>query len=198
MIKYIFLFFITMIKVETKELPNINTSSLEEGQEIAILGGGCFWCTEAVFEKIDGVSDVVSGYAGGKSKNPTYKEICTGKSGHAEVIKITFNPKVLSYAKILEIFGKCHDTTTLNRQGADVGTQYRSTIMYINESQKSIAEKWKQDLNEQISSPVVTEIVKAPTFYVAEEYHQDYYARNPNQGYCNFVIRPKLKKLNLE
>ena len=191
-------FFITMIKVETKELPNINTSSLEEGQEIAILGGGCFWCTEAVFEKIDGVSDVVSGYAGGKSKNPTYKEICTGKSGHAEVIKITFNPKVLSYAKILEIFGKCHDTTTLNRQGADVGTQYRSTIMYLNESQKSIAEKWKQDLNEQISSPVVTEIVKAPTFYVAEEYHQDYYARNPNQGYCNFVIRPKLKKLNLE
>ena len=198
MIKYILFFFITMIKVETKELPNINTSSLEEGQEIAILGGGCFWCTEAVFEKIDGVSDVVSGYAGGKSKNPTYKEICTGKSGHAEVIKITFNPKVLSYAKILEIFGKCHDTTTLNRQGADVGTQYRSTIMYLNESQKSIAEKWKQDLNEQISSPVVTEIVKAPTFYVAEEYHQDYYARNPNQGYCNFVIRPKLKKLNLE
>ena len=198
MIKCILLFFITMIKVETNELPNINTSSLEEGQEIAILGGGCFWCTEAVFEKIDGVSDVVSGYAGGKSKNPTYKEICTGKSGHAEVIKITFNPKVLSYAKILEIFGKCHDTTTLNRQGADVGTQYRSTIMYLNESQKSIAEKWKQDLNEQISLPVVTEIVKAPTFYVAEEYHQDYYARNPNQGYCNFVIRPKLKKLNLE
>ena len=198
MINYILLFFITMIKVETKELPNINTSSLEEGQEIAILGGGCFWCTEAVFEKIDGVSDVVSGYAGGKSKNPTYKEICTGKSGHAEVIKITFSPKVLSYAKILEIFGKCHDTTTLNRQGADVGTQYRSTIMYLNESQKSIAEKWKLDLNEQISLPVVTEIVKAPTFYVAEEYHQDYYARNPNQGYCNFVIRPKLKKLNLE
>ena len=187
-----------MIKVETKELPNINTSSLEEAQEIAILGGGCFWCTEAVFEKIDGVSDVVSGYAGGKSKNPTYKEICTGKSGHAEVIKITFNPKVLSYAKILEIFGKCHDTTTLNRQGADVGTQYRSTIMYLNETQKSIAEKWKQDFNEQLSSPVVTEIVKAPTFYAAEEYHQDYYARNPNQGYCNFVIRPKLKKLNLE
>ena len=198
MISYILLFFITMIKVETKELPNINTSSLEEAQEIAILGGGCFWCTEAVFEKIDGVSDVVSGYAGGKSKNPTYKEICTGKSGHAEVIKITFNPKVLSYAKILEIFGKCHDTTTLNRQGADVGTQYRSTIMYLNETQKSIAEKWKQDFNEQLSSPVVTEIVKAPTFYAAEEYHQDYYARNPNQGYCNFVIRPKLKKLNLE
>jgi peptide-methionine (S)-S-oxide reductase len=198
MIQYFLLFLITMITVESKEVPDINTTSLEEAQEVAILGGGCFWCTEAVFEKIGGVTDVVSGYAGGKSKNPTYKEICTGKSGHAEVIRITFNSKVLSYTKILEIFGKCHDTTTLNRQGADVGTQYRSTIMYLNETQKSIAEKWKQDFNKRLSSPVVTEIVEAPTFYVAEEYHQDYYARNPNQGYCNFVIRPKLKKLNLE
>lgn len=198
MIQYFLLFLITMITVESKEVPDINTASLEEAQEVAILGGGCFWCTEAVFEKIGGVTDVVSGYAGGKSKNPTYKEICTGKSGHAEVIRITFNSKVLSYTKILEIFGKCHDTTTLNRQGADVGTQYRSTIMYLNETQKSIAEKWKQDFNKRLSSPVVTEIVEAPTFYVAEEYHQDYYARNPNQGYCNFVIRPKLKKLNLE
>ena len=198
MIQYFLLFLITMITVESKEVPDINTTSLEEAQEVAILGGGCFWCTEAVFEKIGGVTGVVSGYAGGKSKNPTYKEICTGKSGHAEVIRITFNSKVLSYTKILEIFGKCHDTTTLNRQGADVGTQYRSTIMYLNETQKSIAEKWKQDFNKRLSSPVVTEIVEAPTFYVAEEYHQDYYARNPNQGYCNFVIRPKLKKLNLE
>ncbi len=198
MIQYIFLFLITMITVKSKEVSDINTTSLEKAQEVAILGGGCFWCTEAVFEKIGGVTDVVSGYAGGKSKNPTYKEICTGKSGHAEVIRITFNTKVLSYTKILEIFGKCHDTTTLNRQGADIGTQYRSTIMYLNETQKSIAEKWKQDFNKRLSSPVVTEIVEAPTFYVAEEYHQDYYARNPNQGYCNFVIRPKLKKLNLE
>ncbi len=198
MIQYLFLFLITMITVKSKEVSDINTTSLEEAQEVAILGGGCFWCTEAVFEKIGGVTDVVSGYAGGKSKNPTYKEICTGKSGHAEVIRITFNTKVLSYTKILEIFGKCHDTTTLNRQGADIGTQYRSTIMYLNETQKSIAEKWKQDFNKRLSSPVVTEIVEAPTFYVAEEYHQDYYARNPNQGYCNFVIRPKLKKLNLE
>lgn len=198
MIQYLILFLITMITVKSKEVSDINTTSLEEAQEVAILGGGCFWCTEAVFEKIGGVTDVVSGYAGGKSKNPTYKEICTGKSGHAEVIRITFNTKVLSYTKILEIFGKCHDTTTLNRQGADIGTQYRSTIMYLNETQKSIAEKWKQDFNKRLSSPVVTEIVEAPTFYVAEEYHQDYYARNPNQGYCNFVIRPKLKKLNLE
>ena len=198
MIQYLFLFLITMITVKSKEVSDINTTSLEKAQEVAILGGGCFWCTEAVFEKIGGVTDVVSGYAGGKSKNPTYKEICTGKSGHAEVIRITFNTKVLSYTKILEIFGKCHDTTTLNRQGADIGTQYRSTIMYLNETQKSIAEKWKQDFNKRLSSPVVTEIVEAPTFYVAEEYHQDYYARNPNQGYCNFVIRPKLKKLNLE
>ena len=198
MIQYFFLCILTMITVKSKEVSDINTTSLKEAQEVAILGGGCFWCTEAVFEKIGGVTDVVSGYAGGKSKNPTYKEICTGKSGHAEVIRITFNTKVLSYTKILEIFGKCHDTTTLNRQGADIGTQYRSTIMYLNEKQKSIAEKWKQDFNKRLSSPVVTEIIEAPTFYVAEEYHQDYYARNPNQGYCNFVIRPKLKKLNLE
>ena len=197
-ISYYLLFLLTMITVNSKEVPDINITGSEVVQEVAIIGGGCFWCTEAVFEKIGGVLEVVSGYAGGKSKNPTYKEICTGKSGHAEVIRITFNAKILSYAKILDIFGKCHDTTTLNRQGADVGTQYRSTIMYLNETQKSIAEKWKQEFNNRLPSPVVTEIVKAPIFYVAEEYHQDYYARNPNQGYCNFVIRPKLKKLNLE
>lgn len=165
---------------------------------IAILGGGCFWCTEAVFEKIKGVSEVVSGYAGGKNENPTYKEICTGTTGHAEVIKIVFDPKVVSYEKILEIFGLCHDPTTLNRQGADVGTQYRSTIMYLNEEQKRIAEEWKKKWGDKFEDPAVTEIVKAPIFYKAEEYHQDYYRKNPNQGYCSYVIRPKLKKLNLE
>ena len=170
----------------------------EISYEFAILGGGCFWCTEAVFEKIEGVATVVSGYAGGASTNPTYKEICTGKSGHAEVIKIKFNPAVITFAKILDIFGKCHDPTTLNRQGADVGTQYRSTIMYLTEDQKSQAKLWKKKLSLTLPVPVVTEIVKAPIFYEAEEYHQNYYQRNPNQGYCNFVIRPKLKKLNLE
>ena len=164
----------------------------------AIIGGGCFWCTEAVFEQVDGVKEVISGYAGGKIPNPTYKQICTGLTGHAEVIKIIFDTKVVSYEKLLNIFGDAHDPTTLNRQGADVGTQYRSTIMYLNDSQKEIATKWKSSLSSKLVDPVVTEIVPAPTFYKAEEYHQDYYERNPNQGYCNFVIRPKLKKLNLE
>lgn len=166
--------------------------------EICILGGGCFWCTEAVYEKIEGISDVISGYAGGKIPNPTYKQICTGTTGHAEVIKITFDPSTISYAKILEIFGNCHDPTTLNRQGADVGTQYRSTIMYLNDKQKETALEWKAKLSEKLVDPVVTEIVPSPVFYPAEDYHQDYYRKNPSQGYCTFVIRPKLKKLNLE
>ena len=166
--------------------------------ETAIIGGGCFWCTEAVFEKVDGVKEAISGYAGGKIPNPTYKQICTGLTGHAEVIKIIYDPKIISFEKILNIFGDAHDPTTLNRQGADVGTQYRSTIMYLNSSQKEIATEWKSSLSAKYVDPVVTEIVPAPTFYKAEEYHQDYYDRNPNQGYCNFVIRPKLKKLNLE
>ena len=167
-------------------------------EEVAILGGGCFWCTEAVFEMIGGVKDVVSGYAGGTTKNPTYREICTGNSGHAEVIRIVYDPTVVSYQKILSIFAECHDPTTLNRQGRDVGTQYRSTIMYLSEEQKENAIAWKKKLTEKYFDPVVTEIVEAPVFYPAEEYHQDYYKKNPNEGYCSFVIRPKLKKLKLE
>jgi len=187
------------MNAEKKDSSSISgNKDREVAYEFAILGGGCFWCTEAVLEKIEGVASVVSGYAGGASTNPTYKEICTGKSGHAEVIKIKFNPAVITFAKILDIFGKCHDPTTLNRQGADVGTQYRSTIMYLTEDQKSLAQLWKKNLSLILPVPVVTEIVKAPIFYEAEEYHQNYYQRNPNQGYCNFVIRPKLKKLNLE
>ena len=177
---------------------NKPTKEVPKKEEVAILGGGCFWCTEAVFEMIDGVKDVVSGYAGGASKNPTYKEICTGNSGHAEVIRIVYDPSVISFQKILSIFGECHDPTTLNRQGADVGTQYRSTIMYLSEEQKESALAWKKKLTEKYIDPVVTEIVEAPVFYPAEDYHQDYYKKNPNQGYCTFVIRPKLKKLNLE
>ena len=170
----------------------------EVNMETIVLGGGCFWCTEAVFEKLDGIKDVISGYAGGEILNPTYKQICTGNTGHAEVIKITFNPSVISLTRILDIFGDCHDPTTLNRQGADVGTQYRSTIMYLSEKQKELAIQWKTKLNKKLEDPVVTEIVAVPVFYSAEEYHQDYYRKNPNEGYCNFVIRPKLKKLNLE
>ncbi|MBT5717884.1 MAG: peptide-methionine (S)-S-oxide reductase MsrA [Opitutae bacterium] len=166
--------------------------------ETSILGGGCFWCTEAVYERIDGIKDVISGYAGGEIANPTYKQICTGKTGHAEVIKIISDPTIISYSRILEIFGDCHNPTTLNRQGADKGTQYRSTIMYLSESQKKLAQKWKDELSQKFEDPIVTEIVPAPVFYTAEDYHQDYYRKNPNQGYCSFVIRPKLKKLNLE
>lgn len=184
-------------EITSKPYPSV-TEKNNEQLETTIIGGGCFWCTEAVFEKVDGVKEAISGYAGGKNPNPTYKEICTGLTGHAEVIKILFDPAKISFREILEIFGDAHDPTTLNRQGADVGTQYRSTIMYLNESQKQAAEKWKIQLNAKLQDPVVTEIVPAPKFYEAEKYHQDYYEKNPNQGYCNFVIRPKLKKLNLE
>ncbi len=184
-------------EITSNTLPTVSEKNNEQ-LESAIIGGGCFWCTEAVFEKVDGVKEAISGYAGGKNPNPTYKEICTGLTGHAEVIKILFDPAKISFREILEIFGDAHDPTTLNRQGADVGTQYRSTIMYLNESQKQTAEKWKIQLNAKLQDPVVTEIVPAPKFYEAEKYHQDYYEKNPNQGYCNFVIRPKLKKLNLE
>jgi peptide-methionine (S)-S-oxide reductase len=185
-----------LLKVNSKKSEEIakNNSSME----ISIIGGGCFWCTEAVFERIEGIKDVVSGYAGGEVLNPTYKQICTGTTGHAEVIKITFDPSIISFSKILNLFGECHDPTTLNRQGADVGTQYRSTIMYLSDEQKNIATEWKNRLSQKLEDPVVTEIVPAPIFYPAEDYHQDYYKKNPNQGYCSFVIRPKLKKLNLE
>jgi peptide-methionine (S)-S-oxide reductase len=180
-------------------LPFKNSDMKEENStEFALIGGGCFWCTEAVFEQLDGVIEVISGYAGGQTDHPTYKEICTGETGHAEVIRIKFAPQIISYLEILEIFGKAHDPTTLNRQGADVGTQYRSTIMYYNKDQQEIAQLWKERLTLIFEDPVVTEIVPAPRFFPAEEYHQDYYTKNPNQGYCSFVIRPKLKKLGLE
>ena len=170
----------------------------DRNMETSILGGGCFWCTEAVFERVEGVKEVISGYAGGDILNPTYEQICTGTTGHAEVIKIIYEPSVIPYEKILQIFAECHDPTTLNRQGADVGTQYRSTIMYLSESQENAAKLWKESLSSKYENPVVTEIVPAPKFYQAEEYHQDYYTKNPNQGYCSVVIRPKLKKLKLE
>ena len=186
-------------KVDKDEhVTNIQTKPLDSKNQFALIGGGCFWCTEAVFEQIDGIMSVISGYAGGQIKNPTYKDICTGKTGHAEVIKIQFDPKTVSFSQILEIFGNAHDPTTLNRQGADVGTQYRSTIMFYDEKQKKEAELWKEKLTSKLVDSVVTEIVPAPKFYPAEEYHQDYYAKNPEQGYCSFVIRPKLKKLGLE
>ena len=169
-----------------------------EGRQVATFGCGCFWCTEAVFELLNGVESVVSGYAGGAKPNPTYEEICTGETGHAEVVKITFNPTKVSYETLLETFGKCHDPTTLNRQGADVGTQYRSVIMYHDESQKAAAEKWKVEVAKEFVDPIVTEITATPAFFPAEESHQDFFRKNPYQGYCSFVIRPKLEKLKLD
>ena len=164
--------------------------------ETATFGGGCFWCTEAIFKSLKGVELVESGYSGGKTKNPTYKEVCTGETGHAEVIQITFNPKVISFRELLEVFWETHDPTTLNRQGADVGTQYRSAVFYHSPEQKETAEKYKAELNKEkvFNAPIVTEITAFDKFYKAENYHQDYFANNRSQGYCQFVIVPKIEK----
>lgn len=169
-----------------------------DGGGQATLGAGCFWCTEAVFQRLPGVVSVMPGYAGGTKPNPTYEEVCTGKTGHAEVAQITFDPSKISYEKLLEVFWEAHDPTTLNRQGADVGTQYRSAIFYHNEKQKLAAEKSKAEAQKLFDDPIVTEIHSLTNFYKAENYHQDYYKNNPNAPYCVFVIKPKLKKLKLE
>jgi peptide-methionine (S)-S-oxide reductase len=163
--------------------------------ELATYGGGCFWCVEAVFQRLDGVKKVVSGYAGGKTENPTYKQICAGDTGHAEVIQIEFDPKKISYSDLLDLFWLAHDPTTLNRQGADRGTQYRSIILYHDERQKQLAEASKKNAAGQFRDPIVTEITALTKFYKAEDYHQNYYNDNPNAPYCQFVIRPKLDKL---
>lgn len=167
-----------------------------DGIEKATFGSGCFWCTEAVFERVNGVMSVVSGYSGGSVENPTYEQVCTGKTGHAEVIQITYDPKIINYPELLEILWRTHDPTTLNRQGNDVGTQYRSVIFYHSEEQKKLAEEYRKKLDESGAwdKPIVTEIVQFKNFYKAEDYHQNYYENNPNQGYCAFVIAPKLEK----
>ena len=164
--------------------------------QLATVGGGCFWCTEAVFQEVKGVEKVVSGYAGGNAPGrPTYREICSGLTGHAEVIQITFDANVISYADLLVIFMTTHDPTTLNRQGADVGTQYRSVIFYHNKEQNEIAETVVTVLAPYFDSKIVTEISEIPIFYEAEDYHQNYYRNNTSQGYCSYVITPKLTKL---
>ncbi|MDX1363887.1 peptide-methionine (S)-S-oxide reductase MsrA [Arenibacter latericius] len=164
--------------------------------ELATFGGGCFWCVEAVFQEVEGVEKVISGYTGGQAPGkPTYREVCSGLTGHAEVVQLTFNPQIISYEDILIIFMTTHDPTTLNRQGADVGTQYRSVIYYHNEEQKKIAQGVKQKMSDYYSEPIVTEISPKSIFYEAEEDHQDYYRNNKTQGYCRAVISPKLAKL---
>jgi peptide-methionine (S)-S-oxide reductase len=162
--------------------------------ELATLGGGCFWCTEAVFQMLPGVKSVTSGYAGGVTENPTYEEVCRGTTGHAEVIQVAFDPGVVSYERVLEVFWEAHDPTTLNRQGADTGTQYRSIILYHDARQRELAEKSKAAAQVLFSAPIVTEIVPLQKFYAGEGYHQNYYRSNPNQGYCRAVIRPKVEK----
>lgn len=169
--------------------------SMEQQLETATFGGGCFWCVEAVFEKVDGVNSVVSGYAGGTRPDPRYEEVSTGATGHAEVVQIHFDPSVVTYEKLLEIFWTAHDPTTPNRQGADFGAQYRSIILYGNEQQKRAAEKSIKEAAVAFDEPITTEIKPLARFYKAEEYHQDYFRRNPNAPYCVNVIRPKLKKL---
>lgn len=166
--------------------------------EIADLGGGCFWCMEAVFERLPGVISVTSGFAGGHTPNPTYEQVCTETTGHAEVTQIEFDPAKISYATLLDVFWQAHDPTTLNRQGADVGTSYRSIILYRNEEQKTIAEKSKAEAQKNFKNPIVTEIVPLQKFYPAENDHQEYYDKNTSAPYCQLVIAPKLHKLEKE
>jgi len=173
---------------------------MSEELETITLGAGCFWCIEAVFQNLKGVQSVVSGYTGGQVENPTYEQICTGTTGHAEVAQIIFDPAVISFEDLLYVFWRTHDPTTLNRQGADLGTQYRSAIFYDSEEQKEIAEKSKAKTgaSDLWPDPIVTEISRLDKFYNAEEYHQDYYKLNPNQPYCRLVIDPKIRKLKKE
>jgi peptide-methionine (S)-S-oxide reductase len=170
----------------------------ERKTEAAVFGGGCFWCTEAVFDELSGVLSVMPGYAGGSVKNPTYEQVCGGATGHAEVIRIEFNPSEIGFKDLLTVFFATHDPTTLNRQGNDVGTQYRSVVLYADETQRKEAESFIKELNDAkaYSKPVVTTLEPLREFYAAEDYHQKYFARNPYQSYCQFTIPPKLKKLH--
>lgn len=193
---------------KTQELKKDTMTFIEENDEVknnstlpalatATLANGCFWCTEAIFEQLGGVIEAVSGYTGGQKPNPTYKEVCTGETGHAECLQITYDPTKISFDELLEVFWQTHDPTTLNRQGADVGTQYRSGVFYHNEEQKQKAEKYKAELNKSgaFNNPIVTEIMPFTKFYPAEDYHQQYFELNENQNpYCQMVVRPKVDK----
>jgi peptide-methionine (S)-S-oxide reductase len=173
---------------------------MSDKREVATLGAGCFWCVEAVFRDLKGVEEVVSGYAGGNLPYPTYEQVCRGTTGHAEAVRITFDPEVISYSEILDVFWRTHDPTTKNRQGHDSGTQYRSVIFYHDDDQKACAERSRREMDESglLPNPIVTEIVPFTNFYKAEEYHQDYYGMNPDQAYCQVVIDPKIRKFRKE
>lgn len=184
----------------TQTGPKPATTDKPEKVETATFGEGCFWCSEAVFQQLRGVKSVVSGYSGGTVENPSYEAVCTGKTGHAEVIQVTYDPSVISFDELLKVFWQTHDPTTLNQQGHDVGTQYRSAVFYHTDEQKKVAEQYKKqlDTSKTFAKPIVTEITPFKKFYPAEKYHQDYYKLNPAQGYCQFVIRPKVEKFNKE
>ena len=190
------LFLVSCSGYNTEDKTVINTINFEDMETITF-GAGCFWCVEAVFEDLKGVTDVKSGYAGGNVKNPSYREIGTGTTGHAEVCQLVYDPAIISYEELLEVFWQTHDPTTLNRQGADVGTQYRSAIFYHTEEQKEIAEAYLTKLNNEkvFPNPIVTEIAPITDFYEAEDYHQDYYKLNGQQPYCRAVILPKVEKM---
>lgn len=178
----------------------VNMERKSETSEIAVIGGGCFWCIEAVFEQLDGVLNVISGYAGGSVNNPSYEQVSSGKTGHAEVVYIEFEPEKISFMQILDMFWRAHNPTTKNRQGADVGTQYRSVILYTSEEQREAVEESLAHLKNSgyFNNEIVTEVAEFDKFYPAEEYHQDYYAENSTASYCAYVITPKLKKLDLD
>lgn len=179
-------------------ITHVSAKEADMKYEVATLGGGCFWCLEAVFEETRGVIDVVSGYAGGALQSPSYEQVSSGSTGHAEVVQITFDPSIISYEALLKIFWLIHDPTTLNRQGNDVGTQYRSVIFYHDEHQKEQAEASMKAFSSKFTKPLVTEIKPLETFYKAEAYHQNYFKNNPNQGYCMFVVSPKVEHFKHE
>lgn len=179
-------------------MTSISDSETARTTEQATVGGGCFWCLDAAFRMVPGVREVVSGYAGGKEGLTSYREVCTGATGHAEVVQVTFDRREITYGEILDVFWAIHDPTTLNRQGADHGTQYRSIILFHSDEQRGVAEQSRAGVQELLGKPVVTEIVPLTEFYPAEEYHQDYYARNGGAPYCSLVIEPKLRKLRLK
>ena len=174
------------------------TKPMETKTEFAVLGGGCFWCMEGVFERVPGVKVVVNGYAGGHVSDPTYEEVCSHTTGHAEVVRIEYDPAQVTYGHLLDVFWQAHDPTSLDRQGADEGPQYRSVILYADDAQKAAAEKSKIAAQTELSRPIVTEIVPLQKFWPAEDYHQHYFAKHPNQGYCALIIRPKIAKLQKE
>ena len=189
-------FYQSSMDSQKNQTPLESLSKINSTTDTATFGAGCFWCVEAIFQNLNGVQSIQSGYAGGNIKNPTYKEVCNGNTGHAEVCQIIFDPSKITFSELLEVFWKTHDPTTLNRQGNDMGTQYRSVIFYHTTEQKLLAEQYKKQINDEkaFQNPVITEIVPFTNYYAAEEYHQNYYNLNSEEGYCKFLIQPKLEK----